>query len=341
MIAVTLMKTNVAVVIPNWNGIEEIGACLDSLRQQSQPVHIIVVENGSVDGSYEFITTKYPEAEVLQQTHNLGFAGGVNVGIRQGMADGYKYVALLNNDAVAHKDWVKHLVAAMEAHPEAGIATCKLLGADKSYIDSTGDTYTTWGLPYPRGRGDKRVDAYDQELDIFGASGGASIYRSKMLEQIGLFDEDFFAYYEDVDISFRAQWAGWKVRFVPQAEAYHQISVTSNRIKGFTTYQTFKNYPLLFWKNVPRSMMPGMFVRFKLAYLSIYVSSIVHGRGWPATKGFLSMLRLFPKKLRERKRIQATRKVSDSYISSILTHDLPPNAAQLRRLRSLLTLGRR
>src|SRR6201999_312952 len=96
------------------------------------------------------------------------------------------------------------------------------------------------------------IDKYDKQTAVFVASGGASLYRIKMLQEIGLFDEDFFAYYEDVDLSFRAQLAGWKVAYAPRAVAYHQIGATSGHIKGFTTYQTIKNLPLLFYKNVPR-----------------------------------------------------------------------------------------
>lgn len=330
-------EKKVAVVVPNWNGEQDLPTCLESLQTQSLTPHIIVVENGSVDGSLALLQTQYPSVETLIQPKNLGFAGGVNVGLRRAMELGFPFVALFNNDAVAHKDWLKHLVEAMEARADAGIITCKLLSADKSHTDSTGDFYTTWGLPYPRDRGVAANKAHDQKEEVFGASGGASLYRSAMLEEIGLFDEDFFAYYEDVDISFRAQLAGWKILYEPKAEAYHQTGATSGKIKGFTTYQTFKNYPLLFWKNVPRSMLPGVFIRFKIAYLSIYISSLLGGRGWPATKGFFAMLRLFPKKLGERKKIQSTRKVSDDYIRSILIHDLPPNAAKLRRLRRLFT----
>src|SRR5690606_20741179 len=142
--------------------------------------------------------------------------------IRAALRKNTDYIALFNNDAVAHQDWLKNLVKTLEDDPETGIATCKLLSADKSRIDSTGDFYTTWGLPFPRGRGEAKLTKYDNDTRVFGASGGASLYRASMLKEIGLFDEDFFAYYEDVDISFRAQLAGWKVLYVPTAEAYHQ-----------------------------------------------------------------------------------------------------------------------
>lgn len=340
MIGVYLMETKAAVVIPNWNGMDSIADCLKSLQAQSLKARIIVVENGSTDGSVEFLRDKFSDIDLLIQPKNLGFAGGVNVGIRHAIELGMDYVALFNNDAIADKDWLKHLVAALSADPPAGMAACKLLSADKSHLDSTGDYYTTWGLPYPRGRREEELGAYDDDREIFGVSGGASLYRTAMFNDIGFFDEDFFAYYEDVDLSFRGQLAGWRAIYVPEAEAYHQQGATSSKIKGFATYQTFKNYPWLFWKNVPLKLVPIMLPRFALAHLSIAVSSLTNGRGWPAFKGFIASVWLFPKKLAERHRIQKNRRVSVDYIRTMLVNDLPPNAIKLRRLRALFT-GRR
>ena len=209
----------VSVVVPNWNGMDSLPACLDSLLAQTQPCRIIVVENGSKDGSLEFLQTHYPQAELIIHKKNKGFAGGVNGGIQKSIEDGDDYVALFNNDAVADEDWLKNLVNDLKVNTDTGIATCKFMSMDKKHLDSTGDLYTRWGLPYPRGRGEPVSDVYDDFVQVFAASGGASLYRVSMLEKIGLFDEDFFAYYEDVDLSFRAQLAGWKVRYVPEALA--------------------------------------------------------------------------------------------------------------------------
>lgn len=337
MISLSVMKIKIAIVVPNWNGKDTLGDCLDSLLNQSYPAKIIVVENGSTDGSAEFLKENYPTVTTLPQPKNLGFAGGVNVGIRYSLEQKYNAIALFNNDAVADKEWLKHLVSELDSHSEAGIVTCKLLKSDKKHIDSTGDLYTTWGLPYPRGRDETKLDKYDDSVEVFGASGGASLYRASMLKEIGLFDEDFFAYYEDVDISFRAQLAGWKVRYTPKSVAYHQQGLTSSKIKGFTTYQTFKNFPWLFWKNVPGKLVFSIFWRFTVAYTSIFISTIINGRGWYAIKGLLTALWLLPKKLGQRRTIQQQRKVPIEYIDSILVRDLPPNADKLRKLRSFFS----
>ncbi len=328
------METNIAIVIPNLNGVDSISACLDSLISQSQKSEIIVVDNRSVDDSANLIKTKYPAVTLLEQTRNLGFAGGVNVGIKKAMEDGADFIALFNNDAVADKDWLKSLSEALESSPKLGIAAPRLLTSNGRQIDSTGEMYTVWGLPYPRGRGEPTSNKYEQSTDIFAASGGASLYRVKMLEEIGLFDEDFFAYYEDVDLSWRAQLAGWKVMYVPEAIAYHQIGATSSKIKGFTTYQTMKNLPMIIRRNVPLSLLPMVLPRFWLAYISFYFSAVSRGQIWPATKGVITAVVFLPKNFWERWQIQKTRQVSVEYINRMLFHDLPPNATRLRALRT-------
>jgi GT2 family glycosyltransferase len=323
----------VSVVIPNWNGANDLPKCLDSLLAQSLAPEIIVVDNGSTDGSLKLLESKYPTVEVIKHKVNKGFAGGVNAGIKKSFSGGCEYVALLNNDAAADKNWLNELCAYLDKENKAGIAASTILDGENQHLDSTGEMYTVWGLPFPRGRGEPAKVQYDNSREIFGASGGASIYRVKMLEEIGLFDEDFFAYYEDVDISFRAQLAGWKVAYVPQAIVYHQIGATSSKIKGFTTYQTLKNLPMLMWKNVPAKLMLRIFPRFVLAYFMIWGRAISRGQIWPSTKGVLMSILFWPKKLAQRRKIQKNRKVPAGYINSIITHDLPPNAHNLRRLR--------
>jgi GT2 family glycosyltransferase len=325
---------NVAVVVPNWNGADHLDACLDSLLAQTIPVRVIVVDNGSVDGSLKLLE-KYSDIEVILHDENKGFAGGVNPGFRRAIEDGLKYVATLNNDAVADKDWLKQLVATLDKSPKAGIVTSKILTGNGKQLDSTGDFLTVWGLPYPRGRGESDVDKYDAQTEVFGASGGASLYRVKMLAEVRLFDEDFFAYYEDVDLSFRAQLAGWKVRYVPQATVRHQIGVTSGKLKGFTTYQTMKNQPLVLYKNLPGHYWWTIGWRFTLAHTLFFLRAITRGHGWAALKGDWKGTGLIFKKHFERKRIQQSRKVSDEYIWALIVKDLPPNAGALRKVRAV------
>ena len=325
-----------AVIVPNWNGIDDLPACLDSLLAQTVPLEVVVVENGSTDGSLELLAEKYPTITVLAEAKNHGFAGGVNIGLRYALEKNYPYAALFNNDAVAEPDWLEKLVATLEVNKKVGIVASKFMTIDKKHLDSTGDQYTSWGLPYPRGRSETNLGAYDKLTEIFGASGGSSLYRTDMLRQIGLFDEDFFAYYEDVDISWRAQLAGWKVAFAPKAVAYHKIGATSGKVHGFTTLQTLKNLPWVFWKNVPSGRLFWTIgPRLLLAYTFFFWRAVLSSRAGAALKGFGLSLLLLPKKLGQRRAIQKSKTASNDYIASIITWDLPPNAGNLRRLRTI------
>ncbi len=328
------MANKYAVVIPNWNGIDSIAPCLESLQKQTLKAQIIVVDNGSTDDSVELIKQQFPGVTLLELSRNLGFAGGVNIGINYGLEKNIEYIGLFNNDAVADKSWLKHLVSELDKNNRVGIATGKLLDADRKHIDSTGDLYTTWGLPYPRGRGEPVSDKYDSDTEIFAASGGASLYRAEMFRQVGLFDQDFFAYYEDIDLSFRAQLAGWKVAYIPNALAFHQIGATSGKLKGFVTYQTIKNLPWLMWKDVPGPLLPTILARFSIAYLSFVIRALGRGQVGPVFKGTLVSLLLLPKKIVQRFFIQHNRSVTADYIKSILVFNLPPNARCLRAVRA-------
>lgn len=325
-----------AVVIPNWNGRDDLVACLDALRAQSVSGEIVVVDNGSSDGSVEFVRQWYPDVTLLIQPLNLGFAAGVNVGIRYSLHRGHQFVALLNNDAVAHPRWMEELLAVAIDDASIGMVASKFVTIDGRRIDSTGECYSTWGLPYPRGRDEQDLSAYDDAVEIFGASGGSTLYRAEMLRDVGLFDGDFFAYFEDVDLSWRAQLRGWRVRLAPRAIAYHRIGATSGRIRGFTTFQTLKNLPWLMVKNVPRRYLPVVFPRLGLAYSFTFVRAILRGQGGVALKGVGMALIGMPRKLRERQVIQRGRRIDDDTVAGLLTWDLPPGSTNLRRLRAMV-----
>ena len=312
------------VVVPNWNGEDFLQQCIDSLLTQKQACNIIVVENGSVDSSDEILASYGNKIKVLKQRKNLGFDGGVNVGINYALKNNADYIALLNNDAIVPKDWLVHLVQALESDGDIGIVTSKILHFNENKLDSTGDFYTIYGLPFPRGRNQTDSGQFDKNTEIFGASGGASLYRATMLRQIGIFDEDFFAYYEDVDISFRAQLAGWKVRYQPLAKVYHHINGTSSKISGFATYHSAKNFWFMYVKNMPGILFWKYLLLASYWYCRMFTARLVKGGFWPFFKGWLAGLILLPKKLGERRQIQKNRKVTVKYIDSILVHARPP-----------------
>ena len=338
------MRKSIFVVIPSYNAAEWLATSIDSVLAQSfKDFELVIVDNGSLDDSRTVIESyqaKDPRVRAIFLDKNYGYTGGVNPGMELAIKENAEFVAPFNNDAVADKDWLKRLYEYISAHPEVGIATCKLLHMGGKTIDSTADLYTVWGLPYPRGRDESGIDAYDSETEIFGASGGASMYRVKMLREIGVFDQDFFAYYEDIDLSFRAHLAGWKVRYVPKSVVYHEQGKTAGKMRsGFTTYQYMKNLPMVIIKDMPLGLMWRVVPRFWFAYTLFFVNACLHGRGGPAFKGWLTSWLLLPKKLIERRRIQKNRKVTPAYIWSTFTHDLPPNAHKLRRLRALWWRG--
>lgn len=337
------MAKTVFVVIPNLNGEQDLSSAIDSVLAQSyDDFGLVVVDNGSADGSKKLIEAyekKDARVRGIYQDKNYGYTGGVNPGMELAIREGAKFVAPFNNDAVADKDWLKHLVGFLEHHPKYGMAACAMLSADGKTIDSTADQYTTWGLAFPRGRGEPVSALKEYGTGIFGASGGASLYRVAMLKEIGLFDQDFFAYYEDIDLSFRAQLAGWKVGFVPEARVYHQGGKTSAQIgrnsggvSSFVTTQFVKNLPFIVVKDVPFGLWPRLVPRFMLAHGLIVAGAFFRGRVGAVLKGIALFYLKLPKKLRQRRQIQKRRKVSNQYLQGLLVHDLPPNADKLRRL---------
>ncbi len=328
-----MKKSSVVVIVLNWNDANLLSKSVGSLLGQSEKCDIVIVDNGSEDNSKEVIESYGGKVVALYNKKNLGFAGGVNTGIKWALENDYEYIALLNNDAVADKNWLKELKAEFDDSKIAGV-TCSIIREGTARYDSSGEGLTTWGLPYPRGRDEKVSGRYSKERDVFGISGGASMYRASFFKDVGLFDEDFFAYYEDLDLSFRGQLAGWKFHYAPKAIVYHATGTTSGRVKGFTTHQTLKNLPWLFWKNVPFNLFPTILPRFIIAHKLFALRALSRGHIWITFKALFISLALLPKKLIQRRSIQKNKQVSDEYIKSILAWDLPPNATALRKLRS-------
>ncbi len=327
-----------AVIVLNWNGADDTILCIGSLAQQTGDTpDIILVDNNSQDNSVEVLEDYCKNSRIpihfIKNTTNSGFAGGNNTGFHYALEKGYKYIGTLNPDATANNHWCSHLVSELALHSEAGLATGILARADQKHIDTTGEQYAIWGIPSPRGRDGLLADAPKEAAYIFGSTGGGFIARADMLRDIGLFDEKFFMYFEDVDFSFRAQLAGYKVRYTPKAIAYHKLSVSSNKVPGLAVYNTFKNLPMLYVKNMPLQLWWQTYPRFVLAYTLILGNAVVRGRGLPALKGWMKSWLLVPHMFRERRRIQRTRRVSVSYIDSIILHDIPPEQTGLRKFR--------
>ncbi len=214
-----------AVIIANWNGARHLRVCLDSLRRQTHPqFEVIVVDNGSSDGSQRLLAEEYPEVRVLALGENLGFAAASNRGAQASEAD---IVVMLNNDTEVEPGWLAALCQALADHPEAGAAASKMLLFDRrDVLHSAGDRLGPGLMPQNRGVWEVDRGQYDQQTEVFGACGGAAAYRRAMWDQLGGFDERLFMWLEDVDLAWRAQDAGWKCVFVPEARVYHHLSAT-------------------------------------------------------------------------------------------------------------------
>ena len=239
-----------AVIIPNWNGMKYLPACLDSLeRQRFTDFEVYLVDNGSEDGSADYVEKNYPQVHLIRLAENTGFCHAVNEGIR---ADDSPFVILLNNDTVAAPGFVGELVSAMRARPDAFGFQAKMLSMhERGKIDDAGDLYCALGWAFARGRG-KDSSACVRSERIFSACGGASILRRSVLDSIGLLDEAHFAYLEDVDLCWRAALAGYKCYFAPKAAVLHAGSASSgSKHNAFKVRLTARNSVWIIRKNMP------------------------------------------------------------------------------------------
>ncbi len=311
----------VSVVIPNWNGIAYLPVCLDSLRRQTYPnIETVVVDNASTDGSQEWIQFHSPEVRLVQLSENQGFTGACNTGIEAARG---VFVILLNNDTEVAEDWVEQVVAAFERHPEVGIVASKMLLFDqRDMLHTAGDFYRVDGRPGNRGVWQKGGAIYNQEEYVFSACGGSAAYRREMLNQIGLLDDDFFFSMEDVDLGWRAQLAGWKCIYVPEAVVYHRLAATGGGVTA--SFYDGRNMLWVIAKNYPGPLLHKYWRTVIRAQAGLAWEAIKAWRGKAARarlRGMVVGLLTLPCVLRKRKRIQAGRVASIEYIESLL---MPP-----------------
>jgi GT2 family glycosyltransferase len=312
-------SSQASVIIPNWNGAIHLPACIDALQRQTYGgFETIVVDNGSTDGSLDLLSERYPAVQVVALSHNRGYAGGCNAGLRA--ANG-KILVILNNDTEVEPSWLAELVLALEQHPEAGMATPKvLLWNDHERLHTTGDYVRTNGIPDSRGVWELDKGQFDDQVYVFGASGVAPAYRRAMLEDIGLFDVDFQSYCEDVDLSWRAQLAGYRCVYVPRARLYHKVSATGKgTIRSFyvarnTIWTLVKNLPVELWRKHRDEIVTAQWQRLADA-LRAWRGSAARA----TLRGQLASLAGLSTMWHKRRVIQATRQVDQAYIKTLLT----------------------
>lgn len=279
------------IVIPNLNGKKYLADCFDSLRAQSrQDFSVILIDNGSVDGSAEFVKEEYPEVTVKCFAKNQGFCGAVNEGIRMTET---KYVILLNNDTICDPAFVEKLVSAMEQESGCFAGSSRMVQMqDPSRMDNCGDFYCALGWAFTPARG-KRAILYERPREVFSACAGAAIYERRIFDEIGDFDEAHFAYLEDVDVCWRARIAGYRSIYVPNAVVRHVGSATSGSIYNeFKVRHSSRNSIYLIYKNMPFLQivlnLPFLIVGFLIKFLFF----VKKGLGGTYAKGLIAGVRM-------------------------------------------------
>lgn len=297
-----MLKTTV--VIPNYNGIKYLFDCLSFLKRSrtyekgqeknemllpGHKFHTIVVDNGSTDGSLELLQQEFPWVEVIALKENTGFCGAVNVGIK---ATATPYVLLLNNDTKVDTYMVSKLEQAMDAKKQYFSIAAKMLSMQEpEIIDDAGDLYCALGWAFALGKG-ADSSRYEKDADIFAACGGAAIYRSAVFQEIGLFDENHFAYLEDIDIGYRARIYGYRNGYCHEALVYHAGSgFSGSRYNQFKITLSSRNSIYLIYKNMPflqvilnlPFLLLGFFIKtlffIKKGFGGTYVLGLMKGIG--------------------------------------------------------------
>lgn len=272
-----------SVVIPTRDGAHHLPDCLGSLERQTfRDFETILVDNGSADGSGDLVRRRFPWAQWVPLGRNRGFSAAVNEGIRRSKG---LYVVLLNNDTRADARWLEGLVAAMDRTPEAAFGACKLVSFDRPpTIDAAGDGYSLIRASAFRIGEGMPASAFSTTSWVFGASAAAAIYRRSLLEDIGLFDEDFFFLFEDVDLDLRAQVAGHRCLYVPGAVVSHKRGASADIWTPDVQARALRNRIWVAGKNLPGPLFALWWACFipRIAWILVHVAIL--GRH-PAPRG--------------------------------------------------------
>jgi GT2 family glycosyltransferase len=289
------MPEPVSVVVPAWNGERWLPGLFASLRAQTQaPAEVIVVDNGSSDGTLEWLAREAPDVRVLAQGRNTGFAVAANRGL---LAARTEFVALLNTDVELAADWIEVMAARLAAEPRCASVACKMVRlSDAGVLDDCGDVLRRDGVCEQRGHGRRDDGRWDVPGEVFGACAGAALYRRLAVRDVGAFDERFFSYLEDVDLALRLQLSGWRCAYEPRAVARHAGGGSAEELAQPVGYWTARNTLVLLGKHWPARWLP--FVAYR--QLSWLDAAARRGGLGMHLRGLLAGLRLLPRALGER-----------------------------------------
>ncbi len=296
-------RAGVSVVIPNWNGRGWLPRCLEALVcQERAPGEVIVVDNGSADGSLEYLRDEHPEVRVIALGSNTGFAHAANRGLE---AAGGELVALLNTDVVLAPDWLARTAGALREHPGAASVACKMLSLGRpELVYDAGDVLRRDGVCEQRGRFGADDGRWDAAGEVFGACAGAALYRRAAVRAAGGFDERYFAYLEDVDLALRLRLAGWECRYEP-AVALHAGEGSSHQLSGAHHFLVARNTLLLVAKAFPLRWLP--LVAYRQAAWAR--GALRERRLATHVRGFAAGLALVPRALAERRALRSGARV--------------------------------
>jgi GT2 family glycosyltransferase len=307
----------ISVIIANWNGKHLLGDCLGALRRQTlRDFETILVDNGSNDGSTEYVRTHFPEVQLLALPENLGFTGGNIAGYAQ--ADG-DLIVLLNNDTEAHPNWLGELHRASLTYADAGsFASRMMYFQDRGRVENCGFNLGISGAVMDLGRDELEGPKWYEPRKVFGGCGGAVAYRRRMLEDIGFLDPEFVMIYEDLDLSFRAQLRGYQCVYVPGAIVYHCYRVTIGKAPSRQVFYSQRNIELVHLKNMPLAMILQSLPQRLLYEVGAAIYFSKQGRGTAFLQAKLSVLKSLPSILRKRREIQKRRTISNTQLRAIM-----------------------
>jgi GT2 family glycosyltransferase len=321
----------VSVIVINWNGLRFLDPCFESLLGQEVDggVEAILLDNGSTDGSPDHVRMYWPVVRVIDSGGNLGFAAGNNLGLR--CARG-RHLVLLNPDTRVQPGWLGALLDAVRSDERVGAVTSKLVFmADPTEIQNAGSLLLSDGSGADRGFHERDEGQFETRDEVFGACGAAVLYRREMLDDVGMFDETFFNYYEDTDLSWRMRLRGWRVLYEPRAVVHHVHAGSSGEWSPFFTFHVDRNRLFMILKNAPPGMVLRTFARFAGLATANAVRTAVSrvarppaaleranmgpGRARIHVKVLASLVRHLPEMLSKRWRIRRRRRVTDTEIA--------------------------
>jgi GT2 family glycosyltransferase len=326
------LKPIVSIIIVNWNGLVHLPDCLDSLTAQTfRDFEVILVDNGSADGSVDFVRQRYPSVHLLPLAKNTGFATGNNRGFDQARG---RYIVTLNNDTSAAPDWLEILVRVADAYPRAGMVGCRICSfRDPDIIDSLGMGICRDGMTRGRLR-NKHWSALrlGEVEEILFPSACAALYRREVIEKTGFFDDDFFAYAEDSDLGLRVRLAGWEAVVATQAVVYHKYSQSSGSLSPFKVYLVERNHYWVAVKNFPVGRLLALPLFTAVRYFE-QARSVLLGKGAGGEflaggsrgavlkaffKGIFDSLCGMPRMFRKRRQVMKKRRLSRREFSELL-----------------------